>query len=469
MAEDGAGGSNGGLAALKTRILILDDEVRVLEVLGQYLTDKGYECVTTTSPVEALERLRSESFSLALTDLKMPEMDGVEFVKRAKEQDPDLMVVVVTALIEVSKAVDAVRAGADDYILKPFNLTEIVASVSRALNKRSGLLDGREYQEQLERRVAQATAELERINKELCDTKQYLENLLHSTVDAIITIDLSGRVEFVNDGGVQMFGYPREEFVGSPWARFCAGGEDEVSYLRRVLREDAPLQNYETHVCRKDGTIVPVNMSVSLVRGADNQVASMLAICKDITKQKRLEMELKEMSIRDSLTGLYNQRYFYDRLKAEIDRARRQGHPLSLLLFDIDAFKAYNDCHGHLAGDKVLQVVGSIILECTRDAVDMGFRYGGDEFTVILPEADEEQAVQVAERIRKSFEAKRFGRLTLSIGLMAYREGFSVRSFIQFTDAMMYEAKRAGGNRVYSRRVAEPAPTPAVQGPGEAT
>jgi diguanylate cyclase (GGDEF)-like protein len=155
------------------------------------------------------------------------------------------------------------------------------------------------------------------------------------------------------------------------------------------------------------------------------------------------------MSIKDSLTGLYNQRYFYDRLEAEIERARRQGHPLSLLLFDIDQFKTYNDCHGHLEGDRVLRTTGEVVLECTREHVDTGFRYGGDEFTVILPEADEQQASVIAERIRASFEAKRFDHLTLSVGLMSYKLGSSVRTFIRFTDAMMYDAKRSGGNRVY--------------------
>ena len=105
------------------------------------------------------------------------------------------------------------------------------------------------------------------------------------------------------------------------------------------------------------------------------------------------------MSIKDSLTGLYNQRYFYDRLAGEIERARRQSHPLSLLLFDIDQFKTYNDCHGHLAGDNVLQAAGQIVMESTREHVDVGFRYGGDEFTVILPEADEDAGLSTSPNV----------------------------------------------------------------------
>jgi diguanylate cyclase (GGDEF)-like protein len=122
---------------------------------------------------------------------------------------------------------------------------------------------------------------------------------------------------------------------------------------------------------------------------------------------------------------------------------------LSLLLIDLDHFKSYNDSRGHLEGDKVLQEVGNVISECTREHVDFGFRYGGDEFTVILPEAQADTAHHIAERIRTMFEEKRFDLLTMSIGLTTYQEGYSVRKFIQFTDSLMYDAKRAGGNRVY--------------------
>jgi diguanylate cyclase (GGDEF)-like protein len=154
------------------------------------------------------------------------------------------------------------------------------------------------------------------------------------------------------------------------------------------------------------------------------------------------------MSMRDSLTGLYNQGCFFDRLEQEIERARRQRHPLGLLLFDVDQFKSYNDSRGHLEGDRVLRTVGRIITQSTREHVDVGFRYGGDEFTVILPEAGADQACPIAERIRKSFLNHGFDQLSLSIGMAEFDEGNSARTFVHRADAAMYEAKRAGGNRV---------------------
>lgn len=430
------------------RIVVLDDDINIVDVVTTQLKTNGYECVGMESPAQALQLFEGSRFALLLTDLKMPELDGMEVVRQAKEKDPDLAVVVLTGLGDVTRAIEAMRLGADDYILKPFNLNEITVAVGRALENRRLVLENRAYQEQLEQRVDTATQDLELVNRELHDTKEYLESLLHSTMDAIISTDASNVIEFANHGVERMLGYTQDELMGMPVARLYVGGANEVGFVRRKLDEGKPLQSYDTHIRKKDGGTIPVSISLSTVNGPEGEVQAVLAICKDITQQKLLEAELKEMSIKDSLTGLYNQRHFYDRLEAEIERARRQKHPLSLLLFDIDQFKTYNDCHGHLDGDHVLQTAGAVVMESTREHVDIGFRYGGDEFCVILPEAEERQALAIAERIRKGFRAKHFDNLTLSIGLMQYREGFSLREFIRFADAQMYDAKLTGGDRV---------------------
>lgn len=435
--------------AMQQRLLILDDEKSVLDVLCQHLYEEGYSCDSTTSPSEALAWLSERPYALLVTDLRMPEMNGIEVVRRVKEKDDDIALIVLTALTEVTNAIQAMRAGADDYVLKPFNLGEISLCVQRALEKRQLRLDIRRYQQELETRAETASESARATSEELEQTKVYLERLLDSTVDAILTINSRDHISYANRGALRMLGMSDESIKEMPLAEFLAGGAEEIKYIRRVLKSDLPLQNYETELLHGRGRLMPVSMSLSQVEGEDGSPGSILAICKDITEQKRLEEELKEMTIRDSLTGLYNQRYFYDRLEAEIERARRQGHPLSLLLVDVDNFKTYNDAHGHLEGDNVLAVAGEVIRDCTREHVDTAYRYGGDEFTVILPEAPERQAHQIAERIRATFEAKRFDLLTLSIGLMSYRKGQALKQFIQYTDSMMYDAKRAGGNRVY--------------------
>ncbi|MGD9009768.1 MAG: diguanylate cyclase [Desulfobacteraceae bacterium] len=181
-----------------------------------------------------------------------------------------------------------------------------------------------------------------------------------------------------------------------------------------------------------------------------------------VLKERRLTLErvhmldkLKRLSITDGLTKLYNSRYFYNQIKAEIDRTSRYQRPLSLLLLDIDQFKDYNDSYGHLEGDKVLVGLGLVIKSCLRK-MDSAYRYGGEEFTVILPETEGGEAATVAERIRSAVEIEKFypdkqkepRSITISIGVTEYYQQEEVAIFVQRADKAMYLSKQSGRNRV---------------------
>jgi len=172
--------------------------------------------------------------------------------------------------------------------------------------------------------------------------------------------------------------------------------------------------------------------------------------------QERIQMldELKKLSITDGLTQLYNSRYFYAQLKGEIERCNRYSHKLSLLLLDIDNFKDYNDTYGHLEGDKILVRLGLVIKSCLR-TMDTAYRYGGEEFTIILPGTDGEEAHTVAERLRTAVLAEDFTdgkhpdvRITISIGVTQYLQEEKIASFVQRADQAMYQSKQAGRNLV---------------------
>jgi len=123
----------------------------------------------------------------------------------------------------------------------------------------------------------------------------------------------------------------------------------------------------------------------------------------NLNEKERLEEEIKRLSITDDLTGLYNHRHFFKTLESELARLKRQKTSLSLLMFDVDNFKRYNDLYGHLEGDKVLRKMGEIVTRSIRSYVDSGYRYGGDEFAALLIGASLEQALAIAERIRGFF------------------------------------------------------------------
>ena len=170
--------------------------------------------------------------------------------------------------------------------------------------------------------------------------------------------------------------------------------------------------------------------------------------------EQRTEV-LKWLAITDPLTGLFNRRYFIEKLEAEFRRSRRYRHDLSLMMMDIDHFKKVNDRHGHQIGDEVLKKITSMIYNQFRDP-DISCRYGGEEFAVMLPETPLKDAFRAAERMRKeaaradlSVEERRIG-LTLSIGLASIRDPRvnSYDDLIKVADDNLYRAKRKGRNRV---------------------
>jgi diguanylate cyclase (GGDEF)-like protein len=171
---------------------------------------------------------------------------------------------------------------------------------------------------------------------------------------------------------------------------------------------------------------------------------------KTLREKESLEEEVRRLSITDDLTGLYNHRHFFKTLEAELVRLKRQKTSLSLLMFDLDNFKKYNDLFGHLEGDKVLKTVGEIVKNSIRANVDSGYRYGGDEFTVLLIGASADRAMTIAERIRASIEQGESHHITVSIGLSEYRDHFDLEAFVKSADDAMYRAKNSGGNRVHA-------------------
>jgi len=174
---------------------------------------------------------------------------------------------------------------------------------------------------------------------------------------------------------------------------------------------------------------------------------------REMTRERdRALMELKTLAITDGLTGLFNSRQFYHQLEIEIDRFNRYGHPITLLLIDVDYFKRYNDCYGHLEGDKVLRETAKLITSCMRK-MDSAYRYGGEEFTVILPETDCSSAIHVAQRMRQTVETHFLAvpdreKITVSIGVTEYIIGETLTEFICRADTAMYMAKEKGRNRI---------------------
>ncbi len=293
---------------------------------------------------------------------------------------------------------------------------------------------------------------------------QYL-SLAEAVVDAIISIDENGRIIFCNSSTKKMFGCG-DEIIGCNVTILMPERYRQLHQngLMRYISTGLPRiigNTVELVGLRKNSTEFPIEMSLSVWK---NDVQCFFTgIIRDVTERKRMEhslleanKKLEELSIRDSLTNVYNRRYVYQVLESKFNRAKRYKRPFSCLLIDVDYFKKINDQHGHLFGDRVLVNLASVLLKTTR-STDIISRFGGEEFLVILPDIDMKGAVDFAERIRYAVSKLRIEDkeknictvLTVSIGISAFTVNTSgVTELINQADTALYEAKRLGRNRV---------------------
>lgn len=312
----------------KIKVLIVDDEEVIRDMLAEHLTDEGFTAVAVPSGEAALEVFRDDPNHLVITDIRMGGMTGVELLGEVKKLDEDALVIIMTSHASLDNAVATLKAGAYDYIFKPFeDLDTVTEVVNRGMEKIAL------HQENI----------------------QLVENLEQSN---------------------------------------------------QMMEQS-------------------------------NEV-------------------LREMAIRDGLTGLFNHRHFKAIMKRELARVVRYERPLSLIMLDVDHFKNYNDTHGHPAGDEVLKTLADIISTRLR-VVDCPARYGGEEFVVLLPETDITGGRTVAEDIRakvedypfKGRESQPLGKVTVSLGVAEFNADPSeLSSLLERADEALYRAKNEGRNRV---------------------
>jgi len=190
------------------------------------------------------------------------------------------------------------------------------------------------------------------------------------------------------------------------------------------------------------------------------QFAESLATQASIAFERSfLYEQVKALSVRDALTGCFNRRKLEEDLENEIYKCKRYKRQLSILMVDFDGLKKYNDFHGHLKGDELLKKIASVFLKNTR-IVDRAYRYGGDEFILLLPETDKASALEFAERLRRIIEQEEFEgemesqpnkKVTISIGVATFPlDADSKKGLVEFADSALYRAKQAGNNRVYA-------------------
>jgi diguanylate cyclase (GGDEF)-like protein/PAS domain S-box-containing protein len=277
---------------------------------------------------------------------------------------------------------------------------------------------------------------------------QRFRSIVEAATDAILSTSLDGVIESWNPGAAKLFGYSAEEAVGMHFLRLVPRDfRDQALRLLRRVAGGEQIDSVEAQRLGREGNVVDIALGLSPMRGPDGAVIGMAAVVRDISSAKQLEEQLRELALRDPLTGLYNRRQFETELVRQLALARRSGRPGVVLMIDLDNFKIVNDTFGHEAGDELLRGVAAVLVQRLRTS-DLIARVGGDEFAAILIDVDEDQGYAVARGLEERIRALRAGNggtiaTAASIGVAAFgTPDDRPADVIRGADQAMYARKR---------------------------
>lgn len=292
--------------------------------------------------------------------------------------------------------------------------------------------------------------------KLLMDAEARYRNLVVTAHDLVWSMDKDGNWTYLNDAASRIYGYTAEEMLFHNYAEFQDphSKERDQEAFEQVL-QGSELVNYETIHLDKNNQQRHVSFNARPNIDDDGNIISVTGTARDITEQKAFEHELTYQAQHDNLTGLYNRNYFQQELERVVSRVARNAASCALLYMDLDQFKYVNDTLGHVAGDKLLQEVTHMLQRNLREG-DLLARFGGDEFTILLYNIEEENAEKISENIRALFEAYRFieeGKsfnVTCSIGVAIIDSNCSSASeALSRADLACNISKSQGRNRVH--------------------
>lgn len=285
------------------------------------------------------------------------------------------------------------------------------------------------------------TSDLQQSYLTMRQEQDKLFSVIQGTREAVVVTDASGKVVLVNESA--------ETLLDKSAARISEEGI--LGLIDQPERFRSLLDNSDT---AKEPTLFEYKghwllTSATTIHDKDGMAIGSAALLRDVTLEQALLKELERLSITDALTNVFNRRHLDATLKLELNRARETGSSLAVVMYDVDFFKKFNDTYGHDQGDRVLKMAGQVMNETVRQ-YDVACRYGGEEFTVILPSTDEKGAMYFSERLRTNVEAMRVDGLqvTISLGVACFPmiNAASPEALIEAADAAMYKSKEAGRN-----------------------
>jgi diguanylate cyclase (GGDEF)-like protein/PAS domain S-box-containing protein len=411
----------------KRKVLIIDDDPGLRKTLADILRVKGFEPLAAGDGSEGLALLRQHTVSLVLIDLGLPDLPGLEVLERVKADHPRTEAIILTGDASFDSAIEATNRGAFSYLVKPYEIDQLMLQIRRAIEKQQA-----------------ETA--------LRDSEARFRGLLESAADGIIIVNTEQQIIMVNEQIEKMFGYDRAELLGRPVeilipARFAGHREQGRAYLRHPERRPMDQMQDIRALC-KDGSELPVEISLSPLETPEGLIVS--AVVRDITERKRFQQQLDHQANHDGLTDLPNRNLLTDRLDQALLGAPRHRREVAVLFVDLDHFKVINDSLGHDLGDRLLKIVAERLTGCVR-LNDTVARQGGDDFVIVLSDLEKaEDTTMVARKIQETVALplnidEHALEMTCSIGISVYpKDGEDARTLLKNAEAAMYRAKERG-------------------------
>ncbi len=464
-----------------TALLLVEDNVDQQTLVQRAF--RRYDPTITVTVVgdgeTCLSAVRQQAFSVILLDHSLPRMTGLQILAKLSEQGCRPPVIMVTGQGDETIAVEAMKAGAYDYVVKSKNyLTALPTVVDKVLARHRMQQQLKISQRRLQRLQEWSVA----VTREL-----KLSSLAQVFIDGAceLTDSECGIAIFARQGreDVELWATHQLQIKGDGLnARLADQGLWSLALQSHgvVRLDDIDMGQYGTSTPAHHPEVVS-GLTLALRREEEvvgilfvgnpsgrrmyeeedgRLLATLASHVVTATENVRFVEEAQRQASTDHLTGLFNHREFQRRLEEELIRSQRYGHECSLLMLDIDHFKGFNDTYGHPVGDDVLRTIGRLVTEQIRQQIDLPARYGGEEFAVILPETDAKGGFAVAERIRArifqvGFEVQGGVKtmLSVSIGVATFPHDATIRpGLIQTADQALYFAKQAGRNTVFAYR-----------------
>ena len=342
------------------KILAVDDNEQIREILSEMLSRFGFECSTAANGREALDLMHKEDFPLVLTDMRMPEMGGIELLHEIKKNYPDTDVISVTGYDANYTFTDVIRAGASDFILKPFAEDEVEAKINRVIRER------------------QLKADILSTNESLRELKDYLENIIRSSLDCIVVSDSTGSIMRVNNSFLELVRVTEEEVIGrhiytfSPTERgayesiaeeqieidetFLHDAQEHIAELNAVGR----ISNWETYLIRSDKKIVPVEENIDFLYNSRGEHIGAVGIIREITERKKVlgEKSRIEYRLKNKVTELS----IMNEISEVLLSTRELDEILHMILIGATAYQAlgFNRAFLFLVNEEVTMLEGEV-------------------------------------------------------------------------------------------------------------